>query len=127
MLATRISFMNELSRLAERVGADIERVHQDIGSDPRIGMHFLYAGVGYGGSCSGGHEGGRARAGRCAGPVDCRLGHRGATGSDVLAIEHNHPRRQATHYFPDTAKTAFGFVRAIAGEQRPCRTAVGFR
>ena len=48
-------------------------------------------------------------------------------GHDVLAIEHNHPRRQATHYFPDTAKTAFGFVRAIAGEQRPYRTAVGFR
>jgi len=51
MLATKVSFMNEISGLAEQLGVDVEQVRQGIGSDPRIGYHFIYPGCGYGGSC----------------------------------------------------------------------------
>ena len=51
MLALRISFMNEMANMADRLGVDIEEVRYGIGADPRIGPHFLYAGMGFGGSC----------------------------------------------------------------------------
>ena len=96
MLATRISFMNELALLAERVGADIEWVRKGIGSDPRIGSHFLYAGTGYGGSCF---------------PKDVkaliRTGHENDTELGVLqAVEAANDRQK--HVLVDRVVARFG-------------------
>jgi len=96
MLATRISFMNELSRLADVVGADIEWVRKGIGSDPRIGTHFLYAGTGYGGSCF---------------PKDVkaliRAGHDNGVSLQVLqAVEDANERQK--HVLVDRVLSRFG-------------------
>ncbi|HET6611312.1 MAG TPA: UDP-glucose/GDP-mannose dehydrogenase family protein [Kofleriaceae bacterium] len=96
MLATRISFMNELSRLAEAVGADIEKVRKAVGADPRIGQKFLFAGPGFGGSCF---------------PKDLRALI--ATGEEagvnlrvVAAAEHANERQKQV--LPDKVKGYFG-------------------
>ena len=97
MLATRISFMNELANLAERLGADIEEVRQGIGADARIGYHFLYAGAGYGGSCF---------------PKDVSALRR-------TAGEAGHPLRllEAVHEVNETQKRVLGRkIRARFGE-----------
>ena len=88
MLATKISFMNEMACIAEQVGADIEMVRQGLGSDPRIGWHFIYAGSGYGGSCL---------------PKDVRALERIASehgcGSRILAAVEAVNERQKQHLF----------------------------
>ncbi len=87
MLATRISFMNELSRLCEQVGADIERVRSGMGTDPRIGSQFLFPGIGYGGSCF---------------PKDvealCRTGQEYSVDLSILNAVQGANRSQRTHF-----------------------------
>jgi len=85
MLATKISFMNEVANIAETVGADIELVRQGIGSDPRIGYQFIYPGAGYGGSCF---------------PKDVRalkhLAHAEGCQASILTAVHDTNQRQKT-------------------------------
>ena len=96
MLATRISFMNELANLSERLGVDIESVRQGMGSDPRIGYSFLYAGTGYGGSCF---------------PKDVKALHRtgieqGMAMQILSAVEHVNQRQK--HRILDKVLAHFG-------------------
>ena len=105
MLATRISFMNELANLSERLGVDIESVRQGMGSDPRIGYSFLYAGTGYGGSCF---------------PKDVKALHRtgieqGIAMQILSAVEHVNQRQKhrvldkvLAHFGDDLSGLCFG-------------------
>ncbi len=99
MLATRISFMNELANLADRLGADIEDVRRGIGSDPRIGLGFLYSGIGYGGSCF---------------PKDVqalqRSGHEVGVGLRILAAVESVNHSQKT-VLVEKARRHFGSLR----------------
>ena len=103
MLATKISFMNEMANIAERVGADIEMVRQGIGSDPRIGWHFIYPGAGYGGSCF---------------PKDVRaLAHTAQQASyrpDLLEAVESVNDRQKGHLF-DLIARHYGGLDALRG------------
>ncbi|MAQ35265.1 MAG: UDP-glucose 6-dehydrogenase [Alcanivorax sp.] len=100
MLATKISFMNEMANLAERLGADIENVRLGIGSDPRIGYHFIYPGCGYGGSCF---------------PKDVRaLSHTARTlgyEADLLGAVENINERQKTTLFSKLSTALDGNLR----------------
>jgi UDPglucose 6-dehydrogenase len=104
MLATRISFMNEVANLAERLGADIEQVRKGIGSDPRIGYQFIYPGCGYGGSCFPKDVRALAQSAR-------EVGYQAALLDAVEAVND----RQKTTLFTKLAG-ALGGERALAGQ-----------
>lgn len=104
MLATKISFMNEIANIAERVGADIEHVRKGIGSDPRIGWHFIYPGAGYGGSCF---------------PKDVQALERTATQvgyrAELLGAVEAVNDRQKSHLF-ELMVRHYGSVEALRGK-----------
>ncbi len=104
MLATKISFMNEIANIAERVGADIEHVRKGIGSDPRIGWHFIYPGAGYGGSCF---------------PKDVQALERTATQvgyrAELLGAVEAVNDRQKSHLF-ELMVRHYGSVQALRGK-----------
>lgn len=102
MLATKISFMNEMAQLAERLGADIEQVRLGIGSDPRIGFHFIYPGCGYGGSCFPKDVKALAR-------TACQVGYEAELLSAVEAVN----RRQKTTLF---SKLSAAFDGQLTGK-----------
>ena len=105
MLATKISFINEMANLAERLGADIENVRRGIGSDPRIGYHFIYPGAGYGGSCF---------------PKDVQALGRTAAGINydtplIAAVEAVNNRQKRTLF--DKITGHFGGVENLSGKR----------
>ncbi|MFZ5656716.1 MAG: UDP-glucose dehydrogenase family protein [Pseudomonadota bacterium] len=105
MLATKISFMNEIAQIAEHVGADVEMVRQGIGSDPRIGWHFIYPGAGYGGSCFPKDVQALARTAQQAG-IEPEL---------LRAVEHVNARQKG-HLFELIARH-YGGAAALRGRQ----------
>jgi UDPglucose 6-dehydrogenase len=104
MLATKISFMNEIANIAERVGADVEMVRQGIGSDPRIGWHFIYPGAGYGGSCFPKDVQALARTAQ-------QVGYRAELLDAVESVNH----RQKEHLF-ELIERHYGDATALRGK-----------
>ncbi len=104
MLATKISFMNEIANIAERVGADVEMVRQGIGSDPRIGWHFIYPGAGYGGSCFPKDVQALARTAQ-------QFGYRAELLDAVESVNH----RQKEHLF-ELIERHYGSAAALRGK-----------